>query len=271
MSFDSLAKSTEGSRPIELYEFVLASDAFRYHNVDDALIVADGEDYLPEAIRRSKIEARAEDRTGDLRVTVPRDNVFARKFIDVVPGQRASFTLRRFQRDEGTGDIILMFKGLVESVGFTKNKTHAEIVVRSIEVATSRALPRFGYQGLCNHVLYDGRCKVVETLFRFDGTVSAVSGSTLTVPGLNAEVDGYYTGGFIFFPSINDYRLILTHVGDDITLLLPFPEDANGAIVQVFAGCDHTLPVCKDTFDNVENYGGFAFVPGKNIFETGLL
>lgn len=270
MTFDSLAKSDENSRPIELYEFAISSTPFRYHNVDDAVIVADGEDYFPEAISRSGISVRSEDRTSELVVTLPADNVFAVQYIDIVPGQRATLTLRRFQRDEGTGDTILIYKGLVESVSFDRNREVANISIRSLETATSRQLPRFTYQGLCNNILYDGGCKVVETLFRFDGTVSAVVGSTLTVPGLTAEVDGYYDGGFIFFPSINDYRLILSHVGDDITILLPFPTDAVSATVQVFAGCDHTLPVCKTKFDNVINYMGFAFVPSKNPFETGI-
>ena len=89
--------------------------------------------------------------------------------------------------------------------------------------------------------------------------------------GANGEADGFYDGGFVFFSSINDYRLILSHVGNDLTLLLPFPSDAAGETVRIFAGCDHTIATCKTKFDNVLNYGGFAFVPILNPFLTGLV
>ena len=43
-----------------------------------------------------------------------------------------------------------------------------------------------------------------------------------------------------------------------------------GTEVEVFAGCDHTIATCKTQFDIVVNYGGFAFVPTRNPFESGL-
>ena len=57
-----------------------------------------------------------------------------------------------------------------------------------------------------------------------------------------------------------------------LTLLLPFnTTDVDvGTSVEVFAGCDHSLATCKAQYDNVANYGGFAFVPLRNPFESGL-
>lgn len=75
----------------------------------------------------------------------------------------------------------------------------------------------------------------------------------------------------------DDHRLILSQSGDDVTLLLPFPETIVGSTVVLLAGCDHSITTCdtkfntpEDTLSNVINYGGFAFVPNKNPFETGL-
>jgi hypothetical protein len=67
-----------------------------------------------------------------------------------------------------------------------------------------------------------------------------------------------------------DRRLILSSSGDVLTLLLPFTSSPLGSTVIVFAGCDHTIATCKSKFNNVVNYGGFAFVPTKNIFQTGI-
>jgi len=71
--------------------------------------------------------------------------------------------------------------------------------------------------------------------------------------------------------------LIVAQSGDDLQLLLPFPQSAVGREVILFAGCDHTPEVCDDKFDtpedtdsNLINFGGFAFVPTRNPFQTGL-
>ncbi len=272
MTFDADESSVESSRPVELYKFAQGNDDFLYTSAEDDITI--GLDvYRAIPIRRTAPVQGAEDRDRDIQVVVPATDSFVQQYILVVPGQRATLTIQRFQRPTGTSELVLIFKGIVQSVAFNKLGREAIISVLPIESATSRPIPRFTYMGLCNHVLYDARCKVVETNFDFFGTASAFDSATnvLTVPGLNAESDGFYDGGFVLFSSINDFRLILSHTGNDITLLLPFPETVVGENVTVFAGCDHTLATCKTKFDNVLNYGGFQFVPTANPFEVGLV
>ena len=51
----------------------------------------------------------------------------------------------------------------------------------------------------------------------------------------------------------------------------PFGVDVTGLNLQIFAGCNHELTGdCANKFQNAINFGGFAFVPNKNIFATGL-
>jgi len=45
---------------------------------------------------------------------------------------------------------------------------------------------------------------------------------------------------------------------------LPFPLVA-GDPVTITAGCDKSLAVCRDTFDNVFNFRGEPFVPGNDL------
>lgn len=270
MSFESFEESVEGSRPIELHQFALGTETFNFHTTAEGTITVGSDVYEAEPIVRGPIVRGPEDRNRNFFVRLPRDNIFIQKFVDVIPGQRASYTLRRYQRQEGVTDLVTLFKGFVHSINFEQKTREAQLIIRSIEAASSRIIPRFTYMSRCNNVLYDDQCKVDRTLFRLIASVSAVSGSVLTVPGANAEVDGFYDGGEVFFPDINDARLILKHVGNDLTLLLPFPEDAVGETVHVFAGCDHSIGVCDGTFSNVENFQGFAFVPTRNPFETGV-
>ena len=270
--FDTLESGREGSRPLEVYKFTLGVDTFLYTSAED-VITLDLDVFQPEAISRGSIGQGGDNRNRNLIITVPSGNEFARKYINIVPGTKASLRLLRLQRDETPAfdTRTLGFQGQVQSVRFPQDGHAAEITVRSIETALNRNMPRFTYMGTCNHVLYDNGCKVDPTLFTVVGNVSAVSGNTITVTGASSKANGFFTGGFCKPSAESDFRMVLKHVGDVLTLLLPFAQSVLNTNVEVFAGCDHLLKGdCALKFDQVLEYGGSFFVPLPNIFQTGV-
>jgi len=158
------------------------------------------------------------------------------------------------------------------SVRFTNDAHNAEIACRSVEAAVNRNMPKFTFMGMCNHLLYDNQCTVDPSLFEHVGNVDSISGETITVAGAGLQPDGFFTGGYVqALGGANDFRMVRLHVGDVLTLLLPFQANVLNTSVQAFAGCDHVLTQdCALKFDNVINFGGFHFVPNRNVFETGL-
>jgi uncharacterized phage protein (TIGR02218 family) len=207
-------------------------------------------------------------------VTVAGDNSVATQFIDSVPGTAATLKIERIQRPDGPGfEVVTIFNGKIASVAFQKSGREAKIKVVPLVSAQSKPVPNHTYQSLCNHVLYDDLCQVDDTdpSFRLStAAVTAVSGNTITVTGADAHGDGYYTGGFVEAAGAVDRRLILDQTGTVLTLLLPFTSSPLSTNVTVFAGCDHSIATCKSKFNIVINFGGFAWVPSKNVFETGL-
>jgi uncharacterized phage protein (TIGR02218 family) len=279
MTFAQYEESTEGSRPIEVVRFVLGADTFDYTSAEDEVTV-DGITYSPIALKRSKIGQSPEDREQVVDFTVSGDNTFARRYINVVPGSRATCTVKRVQRTDFPGpESITLFSGLVKSVKFTQDGSLAKIATQSIAAARSRSIPRFTYQGLCNHVLYDSGCKVDDTnaAFRHNGNVLTATGNTITVAGADGFANGFFTGGFVEILGGQDIRPVLAHTGTSLTILLPFASDPVGTSATVLAGCDHTISTCdtkfftsEDLTSNVINFGGFRFIPTKNIFSNGL-
>lgn len=270
-TFDALESSVEESRPVEVYEFALGSDSFRYTSAEDEITL--GSDvYAVEAIKRGPVIQGSDDRDAVMEIMVPALNTFAKKYIDIVPGQLASVSIIRVQRDEPTPwTQALVYKGFVQSVKFPMNGQEAVIAVRSVESTMSRPIPRFTYQGLCNNFLYDSACGVNPDLFKHTGEVTAVSGNVITVTGANGQADGYYTAGYVKPAGVQDFRMILDHTGNDLTLLLPFGEALTGTNVDIFAGCNHKISGhCDTRFSNVGRFAGFAFVPKINPFETGI-
>ena len=270
-TFDTLESSVEDSSPIELYTITVGT--LSYHYTSGAIdVTIGGTTWTAEPISRSKIE-KSPTRKEVLLTTFSSTNTFARSFMGIVPGERGYITIIRLQRDESPtfNTQVLVYKGQIAGGKYAADGTKIELQARSVEAATSRTIPRFTFMGMCNHILFDSGCKKSSAGFTFSGPVASISDVAYTVTGATGQPDGFWTGGWVTPVGTNDYRMILTHVGDVITLLLPFPGDLTGQDVDIYAGCDHTLAgACANKFDNVLEFGGFAFVPTKNPFATGL-
>lgn len=269
--FGTYEASRESSRPIELYEIVMGTTYWRYTSAEDDLTVG-GNTFVAESLSRGTIAQGSDQNNRNVVITVPRANEFASLYVDVPPGERATVNIFRYQRDEvpAFDTQVLLFKGQVQSVQFPNDAHNAAITVRSIESALNRNMPRFNFMGMCNHVLYDAACGANPSNFDHLGVATAISDNTVTVSGVAASgLD--FVGGYCRPTGTNDFRMVRAQSGDELTLLLPFANSPVGGNVQVFAGCDHVLTGdCALVFDRVADFGGFHYVPSRNIFQTGL-
>jgi hypothetical protein len=270
-TFDILESSDESSRPIELYEITKGTTTWRFTSAEDDITPA-SDTFTAEAIQRGKIQQGSDQENRNVTITLPSNNSFASQYIEVVPGEKASVSIFRYQRDEvpAFNTQVLLFKGQVQSVQFPNDGHTASIALRSIESALNRNIPRFTFMSMCNHILYSADCGATASSFDHTGNVSSISGNTVTVSGLNASgLD--FVGGYCRPTGVEDFRMILAQSGDVLTLLLPFASDPTGMNLQAFAGCDHVLTGdCALVFDRVADFGGFHFVSEDNIFQTGL-
>jgi len=272
MAFDTFEESVEESEPVELYEFVLGATVERYTSSEDTVTI-NSNTYTPLAISRNGRTEGPEERDTVMEVRMPTMNTIAQRYLANVPGPRAMVTVSRYQRqDGGTPQVIILLEGSIQSVNFTDGGKLATVAVQPLAARLSRPIPRYVYAGTCGNVLGDVNCKVDLSLstFRLEASVSGINGNTITVPGASAFGNGFFTGGHVGADSETDFRLILDHTGNELELLLPFPFAIVNMSVAVVAGCDHSIMICKSKFDNVINFGGMAFVPTLNPFQTGL-
>lgn len=273
MAYDTFEESVETSAPVEVYEFVLGAEFFNYTSSEEPITIG-ATDYTPLAIKHGARVESPEERKSVFEIDMPIAGTIAERYILIVPGQRATVKVKRFQKlDTPTPEVIQIFDGSVRSVTFDRTTKTARIGAQPLIAATTRPAPRMVYSAACGHVLYDSRCKVNpnDVAFRFIGTVAGINDRTLTVPGLNAFANGWFTAGFVEAFGGQDARLILEHTGDDIRLHINFPTPVVGTQVTVRAGCAHDPTTCVSKFNNFINYGGHPFVPLKNPFESGIL
>lgn len=271
MSFSPIENSREDGNILELYEFKFGAETTRLTSYNRNIIFQ-GVTWLAVQISRSEVQNSTEQAINEIKIDLPLSHPIADQYIRNVPGRVGSIQIFRAHVDDPTEETILLFDGFISQASFDG----ALVATLSCSPSTSvfkRSGPRFNYQSLCNHILYDVRCKILEAAFQFTGTVIVESGREITVDGLfAAEGADWAVSGFVRSPagSFDDARLVLAQSGDVLTLLNNFAIPAIGQSVDVFAGCDHSLAICESKFANVINYGGFPFVPIKNPFNSSL-
>lgn len=276
----TLERGVATSRPVELYEFDGRDARFLYTSAEDELTIG-GKDYAPcPGLMRSGISRSADDRMRTLSVSMASNDPLVATLAPTPRPYEVLVKILRVQRDDPTLEAKPIFNGHVRGATFDQDGGRAVIACAPITDYASRAMPRFYFQSVCAHRLYDARCKATKFNHQMVGPCTAKfespSGITITVTGVSASgMD--FVGGFATILGTGDPRMvikqgsILTGDEDDLVLLGPFFDDPVGQDIEVQEGCDRLMNGdCGSKFDRVISFGGFAWVPTKNVFVNGL-
>ncbi len=284
MSLLQFELSRQDGRPVELFLFKtpLESVGTGFTNNDTAITYIN-ETYQPIAIARTSPRYDQEKGADAIELSVPEDLDFVRRWVPAAPPDRYVVTVYRRQLVDGASpETVTWWKGFIADVTFD-DSPDAIIRCESLFSLASAFGPRMTFQSSCNHYLYDGRCTLIETGFRRQAVLTAISvdGLTLTVPGINTSAPvtaapapyqaTYWVGGFVRTPNNVDHRTIVEQIGSDqVKVDFPFYETPTGLNLSFFAGCDHQILTCRDKFNNLPNFGGHPYIPVRNIFTKGL-
>lgn len=270
MTFNAFETSVESGRPVELYEFRFGTEVFRLTSAEvDVLLGLETFKAVP--IQRERIGANADPSQDRLKITLPASHDFAKRFVASAPGARVTLIVRRMHVGDPDNETIVIFDGAVHVAGYPGDGRTCELVALPANSATARPTPRYTYQNLCNHMLYDSRCKINESDPQWQKIlpVTAVSGATITVTGAGAFGSDFFVAGFVAFAG--DFRTVTAQATDVLTLISPFASSPLNQSVRCQAGCKLRLvDDCVNKFNNLVNFGGFPYVPTKNPFATGL-
>ena len=152
---------------------------------------------------------------------------------------------------------------------------------------TNVMMPRNLIQAGCVHTLFDAGCTLLKSNNTYTGTLTAVSGNTLTTslaPGTYA--DGYFNLGIIKFTSgaLNGTSFTVqasSHTGGNVTVttIRPFPTAPSaGDSFSIIPGCDKSVAMCSSSKfklpggsfgSNILHYRGAPFVPNPETLYDG--
>lgn len=261
MTYDARERSAFDGYPIELYTFTRGVNLWRYAANDEDKIIT-GFTFAGAQIERSKIEQNQDMARVPLTLRMDKTILFLNQFRGSPPTDIVQLTLQRYH--EGDGELTTPWVGRVVNVKFMERE--AEVRCEPVYTSLRRPTLRRLYQTNCPHVLYSTACGVALAAFRFNTTLTAISGKVITSAAFATKPDGYFSGGFVEWGvgGVIERRFITDHVGQNLTLNLPFLGIPFGAAVSAYPGCDHTLATCASKFANELNYGGQPFYPKKN-------
>lgn len=239
-------------------------------------ITYSGEVYQPTVIKHSEVESKEDLARSNLTVTLDRENEAARRWLSDSVEYQVSATVWHVHEND---DVVVAWKGRLTAVKPQGNEIR--LGLDSIFTSLARAGLGARYQRMCRHSLYGRGCRVAASSYAVLGIPSAVTGNTVTIPEAASYPDGWFSGGFLETPG-GGMRFIASHTGQLLTLFRPMRELQDlflnqgyglnygmiygGLRVKIYPGCDRSRSTCNSKFGNLENYGGFDWIPTKNPF-----
>lgn len=264
MSYDALETSISGSTAIRLYDFSRSFLHYRYTSADRDITWL-GELYTAIAISdEGKVES-GEAAQETFTVDAPIDFEIAALFNVVPPSQKILLTVTDIHQGDAAAEVF--WTGQVSKVTrpYGKVQLACEHIISAMRVVGLT----LGWQRSCPYSTYDSECGANKEAQRVRGTLTAVTATTISAAEFAAKPDGFFDGGILEWTDadgIIERRMIVSHVGDTLTLLISAFPLAPDAAVSAFPVCDNTPDTCNGKLANIPNYGGAPGLPGKSPF-----
>ena len=268
MAYAARDRSVSDGAPVEFYKFTGPFGVFRYttsHKEETFL----GEVYSPVAgLSRSAIEIGSViDTLTTNNINLPCDDPLALLYnYGLTPRTLSVIIYRAHRGDDWTSEYSIEWTGI--GTGYTTSDDIATIETSSVlQSLMAGNLASVYYQRICNHTLYDSRCKVNKADYTYSAVVTGITGPFIQVDD-DHVVDGLLVSGTILCLRTGEERNIISNISDRLKIGYSFIDLIVGDVVELSLGCDHTRTGdCEHKFNNVANYGGFDFIPVENPFD----
>lgn len=251
---------------IELYEFKIGVNRSFFTSAAQD-IEHGGETYTAVPMSRSSISISS-DSGGSITVSADRNHPVALLYRHSAPSDPVEIIVSSLN---GSTKSVL-WTGYVGGCKWTAAGVDFECL-DTISYASQLALPQ-RYTRNCRHILYSEDCGVLRNSYRREVNITDIDHSNRTVTfvttGLPIDPDEF-AGGIMG----NSYQVIsVTGTGTSgnpaIAKTLRLDTGIDYGLTHIYRGCDRTRETCKNRFNNIENYGGFAHLPFNNPVTSGV-
>ena len=257
----ALQETSKKRTPTELYRFWREGGTAWYYTSADFAVVYNTNTYEPATIGRSSAAYDSEFEVSSMKISFGYLNDPVIEYIAQNPVELIWVEVLRWYEATPTEPSVI-FVGQIKNVAFEGNM--ANVSCAGFEHYLKQRIPKYRFQIGCNNDLFDDFCGINKVLWKTTTTITSIDtdGVVLTSTAFGAFDDDYFTRGYLDW---GDYhRMVVDHVGDDITLRFRIPGLDVGQTVDVYAGCDRQLTTCVEKFNNKDNFFGHPWIPIDN-------
>ena len=238
-----------------LFAFLQGSQSW-YYWAGPVQFLHDGNWYQSVATLPSEIENTGDVPKDTLTIELPISNPLANQFLSYTADAVTTLTVFRKHADGDEAEVA--WKGRVLS--YSASVATVTLNCESIFASMRRLTLRQTYQRLCRFALGDEDCGVDREAYAATLTVLAVVGDKVT---FSAALSVDYKRGLLLAPD-GASRMIVDTGSNFVVLLRPMQSLADnmaahpsGFSVKLYQGCDRSITMCEQRFDNIGNSGAF--------------
>ena len=257
------------SEPIELFTIARGSEAW-YCTSHDVDVVRDGIVYRASLMGRERFKQSEESAQSTTTINIARRHPLGAELLSRgLRDSNGTLYLRIALTTDGDAEYWPVWIG--EVTDLVRHDTHAQLEVASMQNLMRRPLLRVVGGTQCNHALYDTGCGVNMEDYRMDTDITSTSNRVIQVAGPIVDTPGVvlrggsYAGGILVFGKQRWF--IERNVLNTLILMTPMADDMLGETVAIYKGCSRSYDICKNRFNNVRNFGGFAKWPVTSPFD----
>lgn len=271
--FADYEESRTKGQPVIGYLFrygVSSGSYYAYTDAEDAFSFG-GVTFRPVPIRCAAIKSSGTLDKSLLEVAMAYNLEVPELFRIYPPSRPVTLSIMHGHSNDPDGEFLTAWSGRVLSCGFDEPAT-AKLSCEPVGTSLRRAGLHRRYQIGCPHQLYGPSCRADrEAATMLSEAIVVTSTSVKLPPDWNGSFSvTKFIGGTIRWDisGETEVRTIVRVAVDGRTLSLSGLSIGlvAGAAVEVSLYCNHQLSDCGDLHNNLQNYGGQAWIPLKNPF-----
>lgn len=264
----------------ELFEFTIGTETLRFTNNPSAISYG-GNSYTPAPIVREDISNSADNI--ETQIMMPLDQIdtletfIVRMYSNVIWVKIMTYF--------SSSSVPVIFLGLISHYAFT-GKKQLKMRLTTFKDSNNCLVPQCVYQPSCRWELFSPECGLSKsaTGFRFQlvyGFDLTNVGNKFTLPhsvGGIPDTENFFLYGTIeIWGDVTETLFVTKQVVnvstiDLYTLTAPYTTTTSTLPAYIYMGCDKKLATCYAApKGNIDNFGGFPFVPTKNIFKDTVI
>lgn len=268
MTFSLFEIGNRSGRPVHLYEFAWGETVWRYTSADRDITFDD----LPwTAIAISDGGVVQGGQAVEFEISIPANLPIVDLFRSTPPATPITVRALVYHRDDPDLGGVVYWTGTVGNVK-RKDRSAATIFGLPLSATFRRVGLRLCWERGCPHMLYDEECRVDKASFSTATTITAMTGTTITVGSIGAFTAERYAGGYFEWEAsvegTIDRRGIESSAGGLVFNVFGSTDRLEiGQAITLYCGCDLTAETCDTFFDNLSNHGGHEYMPRKSPFD----